>query len=204
MFLQGQQDIAQEFKVVQLLLSNYFKPNSKQKIYFNTISRELRQLQFSGSNENLKEVAQKGIYRLSILGIVKDWTTDFINHFEVEFVSIENDHIKNALFNFLSKYQPDIDLNTELQKVNRPTFVEKCIWYLLRWTFENIAYNRKQTLKTLSDWCNDFSEIGNEAFKRRLDNYFRFTDTTFLFQHIAENPHDFEEWFDVFYLIKDG
>ncbi len=37
----------------------------------------------------------------------------------------------------------------------------------------------------------------------RIDNYFRFTDTTFFFQHIAENPREFEKWFEVFYVGRD-
>ena len=202
LFLQGQKDSAQEFEVIKLLLDNYFVEASQQKIFFNTITGELLRLGFSGSADNLIDLAQKGIYRLSVLGIVRDWTTDFTNHYEVEFVTLDEDHVKKSLFSFLTKYQPDLDLDAELERLNRPTLLDKCIWYLLQWTFENIAYNRKQSLKTLADWCNDFEEIGNEAFKRRLDNYFRFTDTTFLFQHIAEHPLDYMEWFEVFYLVK--
>lgn len=202
LFLQGQQDIVEEVKVIQLLLDNYFKPSSRQLIYYNTIIQELRGIGFSGAKDRLVQLAQKGIYRLSLLGIVRDWTTDFVTHYEVEFVSTDESHIKKSLLGFLSKYQPDIDLEKELEAINRPSVTEKCIWHLLQWTFNNIAYSRKQTLKTLSDWCNDFSEIGNEAFKERIDNYFRFTDTTFIFQHIAENPKAYSKWFEVFYFTE--
>jgi ATP-dependent DNA helicase RecQ len=66
---------------------------------------------------------------------------------------------------------------------------------LLNWTFENIAYNRKQSLKTLSDWCSQFDN--SDSFKSRIDSYFIFTETTFVIQHIAENPNEFEKWFEV-------
>ncbi len=204
LFLQGQKDIAEEAKVIQLIIDNYFKPSSRQRIYFDTVTKELRNLGISGTRDQLVQTAQKGIYRLSLLGAVQDWTTDFVNHYEVEFLSMDDEHVFNALFNYVSKYQPDIGLKAELDKLNRRTLREKCIWYLLKWTFENIAYSRKQTLKTLSDWCDEFEDIGNEAFKQRIDNYFRFTDTTFLFQHIAENPREFEKWFDVFYRFDRG
>lgn len=203
LFLQGQRDINEDFKAIKLITENYFKPKSKQKIWFSTVSRELRSIGFSGSNESLKEIAQKAIYRLRILGIVVDWTTDFVNHFEVEFGTIEERNIYNCLLNFISKYQADINLIEELNQINQRTVFDKSIWYLLKWTFENIAYNRKQSLKTLADWCDAFETEGNEKFKQRIDNYFRFTDTTFIFQHIGENPREFEKWFEVFYVGRD-
>ena len=66
---------------------------------------------------------------------------------------------------------------------------------MLNWIFENIAYSRKQSLKTLSDWCTEFED--SETFKQRIDSYFIFSETTFVLQHIAENPIDYEKWFEV-------
>ncbi len=203
LFLQGQRDVNEDFRAVKLIINNYFKPCSKQKIWFSTVSNELRSIGFSGTNERLKEVAQKAIYRLVILGVAKDWTTDFVNHYEIEFGAIDEKNIYSSLLKFISKYQADINLNQELNQINQSTILDKSIWYLLKWTFENIAYNRKQSLKTLADWCDEFEEIGNEAFKRRIDNYFRFTGTTFIFQHVAENPREFKRWFEVFYVGRD-
>jgi len=201
LFLQGQRDPADEFKVIQLLLDNYFKPFSKENIYFGTIERELKGIGFKGTKDELVQLAQKGIYRLRILGMVRDWTTDFVSHYEVEFLSMDEKGVFEALFQYVSKYKPNIKLKEELEKLNRKTFQEKCIWYLLQWTFDNITYNRKQTLKTLSEWCDGFEKDGNEVFKGRIDNYFRFTDTTFIFQHIGEHPEAYGKWFEIFYRI---
>lgn len=201
LFLQGHHDIAEEFKSVKLILDNYFRPASKQFIYYETIAKELRGIGFAAGNDQLTQVAQKAIYRLSLLGIVNDWTTNFINHYEVEFISVDDQHVFDALEHFITKYKPEIDLEQELRNDNRPTHLDNCIWFLLKWSFENIAYSRKQTLKTLAEWCDEFEIIGNEAFKARIDNYFRFTETTFIFQHITEHPEDIEKWFEVFYRI---
>jgi ATP-dependent DNA helicase RecQ len=192
LFLQGQKDIAEDFKIMNGVITEYFQPNTKLKIWWNDARITL----------GIKEDAlQKAIYRLSLLGIVNDWTTNFTNHYEVEFLSTQDNIILKELSNYILKYEPNLNLTQELNKINRPSVREKCIWFLLQWTFENIAYNRKQSLKTLADWCSDFAEIGNEAFKKRIDNYFRFSETTFVFQHIAENPKDFEKWFEVFNRI---
>lgn len=200
---QSQKDINENFKISKLILDNYFKANSKQKIFYKTIINELRGLGFKDNNDSLQSLAQKGIYRLRLLGLVKDWTTDFVSSFEVEFNSLNDDNIKKSLLDYISKYDPNINLIKELSFVNKETVFEKCLWFLLKWTFENIAYSRKQSLKTLADWCSDFEEIGNAAFKDRIDNYFRFTNATFIFQHIAENPNEYEKWFDVFYIERD-
>src|SRR5690606_18474613 len=61
--------------------------------------------------------------------------------------------------------------------------------------FENIAYSRKQSLKTLSELCLNFEN--STAFKQHIDNYFIITETTFVLQHIAENPTEYEKWFEV-------
>ncbi|MCU7542109.1 hypothetical protein [Riemerella anatipestifer] len=82
-----------------------------------------------------------------------------------------------------------------MQNVPQNSVLEKAVWYLLNWTFENIAYSRKQSLKTLSDWCSEFEN--SESFKRRIDSYFIFSETTFVLQHIAENQKDYERWFEV-------
>jgi len=38
----------------------------------------------------------------------------------------------------------------------------------------------------------------------RLEDYFKFTETSYLLQHIAENPDDFYKWFEVFYQIDNN
>jgi len=185
LFLNGQIDTMEEFRLARLIIDNYYKESSTQTIWFSRIVEELKNIGFKGSKESLRALAQKGIYRLRLLGIVSDWTNDFVNCFEVEFATLEDSSVYQFLNNYISKYQPDIELFRELNDINQPTMVDKCLWFLLKWTFENIAYNRKQSLKTLADWCNDFEEIGNDKFKERIDNYFRF------------------KWFDVFYAGKD-
>jgi ATP-dependent DNA helicase RecQ len=196
LFLQGQKDIAEDFKIMNDVINVYFQPNTKLKIMWSDARARL-----GGVRE---DSLQKAIYRLGLLGVVNDWTTNFINHYEVEFLTIDDKSIQKALSNYILKYEPNLDIAEALNKIEQPTIREKCIWFLLQWTFENIAYNRKQSLKTLADWCDDFAQIGNEAFKKRIDNYFRFTETTFVYQHIAENPQDFEKWFDIFNRIDRG
>ena len=186
LFTQGQNDIDEDFKIILGVINTYFKAESKIRIFWNDAYSKLRI-----NNDTL----QKAIYRLSLLGIVSDWTTNFIDHFEVQFKTQNETTITKSVSNYITKYEPNTDVETEISKVEKSTILEKSVWYLLNWTFENIAYSRKQSLKTLSDWCNQFKD--SESFKSRIDSYFIFTETTFILQHIAENPKEFEKWFDL-------
>lgn len=186
LFVQGQNDIEKDFEIILGVIKHYFKEKSKVRIFWNNAFTTLR---------IKSDVLQKAIYRLSLLGIVSDWTTNFIDHFEVQFKSLDENHIIKSVSDYITKYEPNTDVKKDLQQVQQNTVLEKALWYLLNWTFENIAYSRKQSLKTLSDWCSEFEN--SESFKQRIDSYFIFSETTFVLQHIAENPKDYEQWFEV-------
>jgi len=186
LFVQGQNDIEKDFEIILGVIRNYFKEKTQVRIFWNDAYSKLR---------INSDVLQKAIYRLSLLGIVSDWTTNFINHFEVQFNSLNESHIIKSVSDYIAKYEPNTDVKKELQKIQQNTVLEKAVWYLLNWTFENIAYSRKQSLKTLSDWCSEFED--SESFKQRIDSYFIFSETTFVLQHIAENPKDYVQWFEV-------
>ncbi|MFY7840950.1 MAG: DEAD/DEAH box helicase [Lacibacter sp.] len=186
LFVQGQNDIEKDFEIILSVIRNYFREKSQVRIIWNDAYSKLR---------INSDVLQKAIYRLSLLGIVSDWTTNFINHFEVQFNSLDENNIIKSVSDYITKYEPNTDVKKDLQKVQQYTVLEKAVWYLLNWTFENIAYSRKQSLKTLSDWCSEFED--SESFKQRIDSYFIFSETTFILQHIAENPKEYEKWFEV-------
>lgn len=186
LFVQGQNDIEKDFEIISGVIRNYFREKTQVRIFWNDAYSKLK---------ISSDILQKAIYRLSLLGVVSDWTTNFIDHFEVQFKTIEEKHIVKSVSDYISKYEPNTDISMELQRVQQKTVLEKAIWYLLNWTFENIAYSRKQSLKTLSDWCSEFEN--SENFKQRIDSYFIFSETTFILQHIAENPKDYEKWFEV-------
>ncbi len=143
---------------------------------------------------------QKSIYRLSLLGIISDWTTDFVNHFEVKFNSLDNDNIINSISGYINKYDSELDVKSEILKFDKKNILEKSILFLLNWIFETISYSRKQSLKTLSDWCSEFKD--SDSFKKRIDSYFNFTETTFLLQHIADHPKEYLSWFKALYIIE--
>ena len=197
-------DINQDFKVTQRLFKLFAKPKLKQ----NTVNANQ-----IGCN---KKQAEKAIYRLFQLGIVEDWTvTDFFKGvFVVDFCQFDDESIKQSLVRIIQKYDSSFSIeaiNMQSQyfrsqndftfQLNN-TVLDTCLLILLQWSYDNFVYNRRQSLKNIYENCNAYIEghLTSEEFKIRLENYFKFTKSSFILQHIAESPDDHEQWFEPFYL----
>ncbi len=166
-----------------------------------------------------KAKTEKAIYRLSQLGIIEDWTIDNFfggGVFRVDYKEYTSSSIQNSLLNNINKYDPEfsfesIDKETKYAAyrkiLNAPegyNEFDKNILILLQWSYNNFAYNRRQSLKNIYENCCKFSDgkITKEGFKIQLENYFKFNESSFVLQHIAENPKDYERWFEVFYQVE--
>ncbi len=167
-----------------------------------------------------REKIEKIIYRLFQLGIIKDWTLS--GHFsggifEIDFSDFSENSIKDKLFSTISKYDREFSLNTifiddkfkvyaSILNKEKDPLIERIIELLLTWSYNNFSYNRKQSLKTIYESCCKLAdgELDSLKFKERIENYFRVTDTSFVLQHISENPNDIKAWFSVFYDKKDS
>ncbi|MCW3463484.1 DEAD/DEAH box helicase [Chitinophaga nivalis] len=200
LFLQGHKEITEDFILIRFLIDHYFKADSIVKVFWRDAIRELATYsqQHYGKLLTVKETEiQKGIYKLSLLGIVKDWTTDFVNLYEVSFHQMQEAAVLYTLTKYIHKYEPTTNVEEQVRMVKKDNLTDQCICFLLQWTWDNIVYKRRQSIKTLSDWCLDFRN--SEFFKQRIDTYFQFTETTFILQHIAEHPKEYAQWFELFY-----
>ena len=46
--------------------------------------------------------------------------------------------------------------------------------------------------------------ISRDEFKQRIENYFKFSEASYVLQHIAEHPLDYNKWFEVFCQIENN
>lgn len=206
LFSLGLDVIKDEFEVIKKLFTTFAVSNKKDiRVKGNDI----------GTN---KARTEKAIYRLSQLGVIEDWTiSDFFRggSFDVDFAEFSEESIKQSLLFTIKEYDKEFSFDTILidekyntykKILNAPTnysLIDKYILILLQWSYDNFAYNRRQSLKNIYENCCDFADgdITSVEFKVRLENYFKFTQKSYVLQHIAENPKDFEKWFEVFYQI---
>lgn len=170
-------------------------------------SKELMQTNFN---------FQKAIYRLSLLGIIEDWTIEDWSEnngaYEVKFTDYTEETIYMNLINYIQKYDTEFGLDkakdgteeygkyVEIYNDNKLEYVEKILKILITWVYDNIIYQRRQALKTLYDLCENFTD--GVSFKKAVESYFIFNEKTVVLDHISENPNDYENWFKVFYDEK--
>lgn len=209
LFSSGMDVIKDEFEIIKKLFSTYCVSNKK------SVKVEGK---YIGHN---KAQTEKAIYRLSQLGVVQDWTiSNFFSGgiFEVDFghfnESSISEHLLKAIRKYDSEFSFELALTEEKYHLYRKILtapevyssIDKNILILLQWSYDNFAYNRRQSLKNIYENCCDYADgvISGAEFKLRLENYFKFTQSSFVLQHVAENPKDFVKWFEVFYQIDDN
>jgi len=157
-----------------------------------------------------KPEVEKAIYKLSVLGMIDDWTIEDWGDKEAVFKVSQNKYTEETVYNALLKYIKRFDptfsetdttgryevyiniLNDESLK-NHTRYMK----LLIKWSYDNIVYNRRQTIKNMMYLCDTYTD--SNSFKEYIDNYFRFSETTIFLDNIAYKPDNHDTWFDVFY-----
>lgn len=206
LFQSGMDVIKDEYKLIMEFIATYASSTLKNK---RVIARELSANKFK---------TEKAIYRLSQLGIIDDWTVSnfFTGEFEVDFSEYSETSIQQNLKSTINKYDKDFDFtlldsNEAYKKYagiweKSAPLIDRCVVLLLQWAYDHFAYNRRQSLKNIYENCDNYisERITKDEFKHRLENYFKFSEASYLLQHIAENPNDFDRWFEVFYQLEEN
>lgn len=193
MFLwgEGNDDLNTEVVIMKQVLNKLVE---KQKIVCNT---ELMTMQR----------VQKALYRASLLGIVSDWTIEYgkenIINAELAMEDISPEKIKGNLIKYIQKYDVKFDIdhlkNIKYNRIfNDDSLKEntKYIKVLLQWVYDNITYNRKQTIKNMINLCE--SGKSQEEIESYIDNYFSFSDRTIILDNIINKPNDVNLWIKYF------
>ena len=210
LFLVGQDSIKKEFEIIRKLFRTHARSGASGVIV-------------RGTAINSKKVqTEKAIYRLSQIGVIRDWTIESFfggGEFEVEFRDFSEESVKGSLISTISKYDRNFSYEALLQKEEYAVYkkiltqaptgyteIDKAVLILLQWTYDNFAYNRRQSLKTIYELCVEFADNPgkNDEFKQRIENYFKFSEASYVLQHIAEHPLDYNKWFEVFCQIENN
>lgn len=190
-------DIRAEFNNIIKVIDRFYMEGATRDVFYDELQKP--EEDFYTNPDDF----EKYIYRLCLLGIADDWMRDFKSKFTVTFNSTSPEHIISSLTAYIQKYDPDEKVEERVNSIQEEfcdTTLKRAIWYLLNWIFTHITESRKQSLKTLADWCSDYQD--SASFKRRLDSYFTFNESTFILQHVAEHSHDYSQWFAAFYSNK--
>ena len=189
-----QQDIEDELTLIKKLISQC-PPNSV---------RTIDAAGFKGNDNpagSTRVSVEKAIYRLSILGIIKDWTIAdwFRGIFKVEVGDYNQKSIQDHLCGYIEKYEKPFIYEKAALLYRERDETEQVILILLQWIYEHFAYNRRQSIKNVYELCARFATEGGVRFKQELEAMFKFSEVSYVLDEIAEQPTDFDKWFPIFY-----
>lgn len=159
------------------------------------------------SDETLTNL-QMALYKLTILGIVKDWTIKYSDLksgiLSVEYVDVNFEDVKKSLLNYIHKHDAEFSFDGKisdykqyqnlLAKFNSDQ-LKAFLMVLTVWTNNTILYNRLQSSKNMVDFCSE--KVSDEDFRKKINDFFKYTEQTVILDSIVENPRNFQNWFDI-------
>lgn len=174
-------------------------------------------------DEDTFKVRQMQLHKLAILGIVEDWTVEYINledegtnseshtprnSLRVEYCGVDVENIKNSLLQYIRKHDAEFSLDgtitdykiyCDLLNENSADPVRACLLILIVWTNNTILYSRLQSSKNMLDFCS--AEVSDEEFRQKIFEFFQYTEKNIILDSIVEDPRQFQNWFKI--LISD-
>ena len=126
---------------------------------------------------------EKTIYRLYQMGFVVDWTVEdfFRNIYEVEWNDMPCADLAEQIGSVIVEYSDSREEGTfhwnKIQDIasgkdSNKNKEKQLIRYLLQWNYDHFVYNRRQSLKTVYEACDQFKSGDEEEFRKSLEAYF--------------------------------
>lgn len=120
-------------------------------------------------NTDEKNAREKSIYRLSIIGIIKDYTIDYNGRkFEVEIEKKEEFVYLRNLQSYIALYETKEYVDDVPNKINQKkgrNKIEKCLGFLIEFVYEKIEKKRRMAIQQMAEvarTCHSDSEIRKE------------------------------------------
>ena len=104
--------------------------------------------------DDSKTRREKAIYRLSIIGVVQDYTIDFkAKRFEVTIVKRSEDKYLEQLQEYIARYKTldGAAIATAVENRKGNDLIQKCLGYLIAFVYEEIEKKRRRAIKNMAD-----------------------------------------------------
>lgn len=193
-----------EYLRIREVLTSLYK--GKTSLPFNNRDKE--------KTNNLQPM-QEALYKLSLLGVVNSWTIDYMSLDEgvvnVEYVGLDVANMRSRLLAYINKYDPEFQFDEprnkyqkyyELAHKKNSKPITQLIYILLEWTNENIMNSRLQSTYNMLQWLDP--NISDEEFRSRINEFFKFSEESVIYNGIIYHPMEFDNWFDLMFLRDDA
>jgi ATP-dependent DNA helicase RecQ len=196
------QGIEDEFNRIKKLITSTIEPEIQRLKYDETglvrisFGGEIVDDEDGGSSKRI----EKMLYRLSILGLVADYSLDHrARMFEVEVVRRRDDFFKSVLLDYLSEYKSG-DFSEAIEKAQGSTMLDKCLRTLLEFVYREIEGKRREAIRQMAQVAN--KSPSNETFRRELLHYLETSERSQKLNKMAKEMEP-QEWLDVMSNIED-
>ena len=118
----------------------------------------------------------KAIYRLSIIGVIDDYTIDYRSDtISAQISRKRKGHYSKQLKKYLLQYNSIEKVEELLQRLEfykGNSEIQKCLGFLIKFIYENIANQRSDAITAMEDACKiGLQENGSHHFKEYIDLY---------------------------------
>jgi superfamily II DNA helicase RecQ len=146
--------------------------------YIGYAYKEFQKL-YNGYRDKLD--TEKAIYRLSILGIIDDYTVNFSSNTFTLIGKNKTDEVykdevyKSYLRNFLLKYYSGTTTSARMEGIDlidEPTTIRKYLSFLINFVYKEIQKKRQFAIQDMKTACRIGLEKGNVELKEYIDLYF--------------------------------
>lgn len=107
---------------------------------------------------NYTEALQKTIYRMCCIGVIDDFTQDYVNEcFRIVTRRKADGQYFVALKQFLKRYYTDERADIEVSKaleVKGNNEIQKCLSFITEFVYTKIAMKRERAMRDMEDFCN--------------------------------------------------
>ncbi|NLB77435.1 MAG: RecQ family ATP-dependent DNA helicase, partial [Clostridiaceae bacterium] len=166
-------------------------------------------------NDKEREVKEKYIYRLALLGIVDDWTVDWkLRHFEVVFMNKTEQEIIAHVTEYIQKYEYtftlyDTDQTSSQYReyinyfndTNIP-FLKRALFVVLKWYNDNVIYQRKRSVLLMKQYADEFTD--SESLQEKIEMYFKRNDDVYALENLVGRRERLKDWDKIFYVEQEG
>lgn len=192
---QGFQGARAEKRVIFELLEDSIYPCLHHQTLQLNQSEEI-QIPF-GRSDSIKMKREKAIYRLSIIGVVQDYTIDFrFKQFEVTIVKRPEGEYLAQLQSYIARYktQDGTAIDQQVQQRRGGNLIEKCLGYLIEFVYEEIEKKRRRAIQTMAEVVRNCHT--DETIREALLSYLERSPFTEPLEQLARQIES-QEWWDI-------
>jgi len=198
------QGIEQELQNIMNLVNQKIIPATKNLSYDESKKFLLPFKIESDSDDESPVKTEKALYRLSVLGLISDYTLDHnAKQFEVEAVHRSDEFLKSALLDYFERYKSPEYRDAASQRIESAkgqTVFEKCIRVMLEFVYEEIEKKRRRAILHMAEVADTSSD--GESFRTQLLDYLEKSEFT---QQLADMAKKIEpmEWVKIASKVED-